>query len=134
MNRFASRCGVVLLVGAFIAVMGVSMLWAQYTFKPSIPKVWDDAELATWATPVAGLNVPPAVMSAKEYYALRVENLHTYPVYPPGHEPEGYWKMLHEITSSVGNQAVHAGALFGGTNGKFLSSTVFGHCVRTCIN
>jgi hypothetical protein len=78
-------------------VLSVSTLRAQATFQPSIPKTWDDAELATWATPVAGLNVRPTHMSEKEYYALRVENLRTYPVYAVGREPEGYWKKLHEV-------------------------------------
>ena len=60
-------------------------------------KVWDDAALAEWATPVAGLNLRPKHISAGEYYALKVENLRTYPVYAPGREPEGYWKKLQEL-------------------------------------
>ena len=71
--------------------------WAQNprsASSPNIPKTWDEAALAEWATPVAGLNVRPTHISAKEYYALRVENLRTYPVYFPGREPAGYWEML----------------------------------------
>jgi hypothetical protein len=74
-----------------------SVLWAQATFRPVIPKTWDDASLADWATPVAGLNVRPTHISAKDYYSLAVENLRTYPVYFPGREPEGYWQMLRNI-------------------------------------
>src|ERR1044072_3350223 len=66
-------------------------------FSPMIPRTWDDAALADWATPVAGLNVRPTHISAKEYYSLPVENLRTYPVYFPGREPEGYWEMLQRI-------------------------------------
>ena len=62
-----------------------------------IPKTWEEAALADWATPVAGLNVRPAHMSAKDYYSLPVENLRTYPVYYPGREPEGYWEMLQRL-------------------------------------
>ena len=62
---------------------------AQATFKPTIPKVWDEAALSDWATPVAGLNVRPAHIPAKEYYSLPVDNRRTYPVYYPGREPEG---------------------------------------------
>jgi hypothetical protein len=79
------------------ALSQVTWLWAQSEFHPTIPRTWDDAELATWATPVAGLNVRPTHMPEKEYYALRVENLRTYPVYAPGREPEGYWHMLQTI-------------------------------------
>ncbi len=66
-------------------------------FSPMIPKTWDEAALADWATPVAGLNVRPTHISAKEYYSLPVENLRTYPVYVPGREPEGYWEMLQRV-------------------------------------
>src|SRR5215470_7875120 len=62
-----------------------------------VSKTWDEALLAEWATPVAGLNMRPTHISAKEYYAMPVENLRTYPVYFPGREPEGYWDMLQRI-------------------------------------
>jgi hypothetical protein len=65
--------------------------------SPRVPKVWDEAALADWATPVAGLNLPPTTMSADEYYSMTVENLRTYPVYFPGREPDGYWEMLHRV-------------------------------------
>lgn len=62
-----------------------------------IPRTWDEAALAEWATPVAGLNLRPAHISAKEYYSLPVENLRTYPVYFPGREPAGYWDMIQHV-------------------------------------
>src|SRR5690242_2929518 len=66
-------------------------------WKPEIPKVWDDAALAEWATPVAGLNVRPTHISSKEYYTLSIDNVRTYPVYFPGREPDGYWEMLQHL-------------------------------------
>lgn len=65
--------------------------------KPEIPPTWDEAALADWATPLAGLNVRPTHITAKEYYALRTENSRTYPVYYPGREPKGYWEMLQHV-------------------------------------
>jgi hypothetical protein len=65
--------------------------------KPVIPRVWDEAELAGWATPVAGLNVRPTHISATEYYSVPEYNLRSYPVYMPGREPDGYWEMLQRI-------------------------------------
>jgi hypothetical protein len=62
-----------------------------------IPKVWDEAALADWATSLVGLNLPPTHISAREYHSLRVENLRTYPVYFPGREPPGYWERLQRI-------------------------------------
>jgi hypothetical protein len=69
----------------------------QQNRKPDIPRTWDDAALADWATPLAGLNVRPAAISAKEYYSLPTENLRTYPAYFPGREPDGYWDMLRHV-------------------------------------
>lgn len=56
----------------------------------AVPRLWDDAALASWATPVAGLGVPPTYPSSVEYYAAPVDNLRTYPLYHPDHEPPGY--------------------------------------------
>lgn len=66
-------------------------------FIPTIPKTWDEAALAEWATPVAGLNQRPRHISAEEYYSMTVENLRTYPVYFPGREPDGYWERLQRV-------------------------------------
>src|SRR5215471_11511986 len=69
----------------------------QLSAAREIPRVWEETALAEWATPIAGLNVRPTNMSAKDYYAMAVENLRTYPVYFPGREPNGYWEMLHRV-------------------------------------
>src|SRR5579864_7732716 len=74
-----------------------ALLWPQSVYRPAVPRVWDEAALADWATPVAGLNVRPKQISSKDYYSLAVENLRTYPVYFPGREPEDYWDMLQHI-------------------------------------
>jgi hypothetical protein len=87
----------------FLAVGGMAFIpmgQAQKSgavFSPRIPKTWDEAALAEWATPVAGLNVRPTHISAKEYYSMTVENLRSYPVYFPGREPDGYWEMLQRV-------------------------------------
>src|SRR4029434_9915314 len=89
-------CGVVLL-GSSLAACWVGFAEDTKRWKPDIPKVWDEAALADWATPVAGLNVRPSHISAKEYYAVPEYNLRSYPAYMPGREPEGYWEMLQHI-------------------------------------
>jgi hypothetical protein len=77
-------------------LLDVSLVRSQQ-WKPDIPRTWDDTALADWATPVAGLNVRPTHMTAREYYALPTENLRTYPVYLPDREPRGYWQMLQRV-------------------------------------
>ena len=74
-----------------------AMLWPQSVYRPAIPKTWDETSLTDWATPVAGLNVRPTHISAKEYYSVPEYNLRSYPVYMPDREPEGYWEMLQSI-------------------------------------
>ena len=60
------------------------------------PRIWDDAQLEEWATPVAGLDVRPAHYSSAEYYAVPPDNLRTYPFYPANREPAGYWEWLQK--------------------------------------
>jgi hypothetical protein len=67
------------------------------TWKPSIPRAWDETALADWAMPLAGLGVRPTHMSAAAYYAMPVEELKTYPVYMPGREPAGYREMIQSV-------------------------------------
>jgi mono/diheme cytochrome c family protein len=59
-----------------------------------VPKIWDEKELEGWATPLAGLGVPPSFFSEKEYYAAPIDNLRTYPVYHPSREPAGYREWM----------------------------------------
>jgi len=61
-----------------------------------VPRIWDDAALADWATPIAALQIRPGHYSTNEYYAAPAENLRTYPVYRPDKEPPGYWEELQK--------------------------------------
>ena len=97
MNRTRSRSiGRLLIASALFGCLLRAAPPHGQRWKPDIPKVWDEAALADWATPLAGLNLRPTHISAKDYYSLTVENLRTYPVYFPGREPDGYWEMLQQ--------------------------------------
>ena len=58
------------------------------------PRIWSDAALADWATPVAAIDIRPAHIAEAEYYAVPADNVRTYPVYHPDAEPPGYWEEL----------------------------------------
>jgi hypothetical protein len=73
------------------------LAWSQSSYRPVIPKVWDETALKEWATPLASLNAQPKHMSPKQYYGLPVDNLKTYPVYEEGKEPPGYWEFLQKV-------------------------------------
>jgi mono/diheme cytochrome c family protein len=92
-SRFVWLGAKVLIVAAFVNVAAPQ----RATFRPVIPKTWDKDALQDWATPLAGLNVRPTHISPEQYYALPVDNLKTYPVYLPSHEPPGYWEMLQRV-------------------------------------
>src|SRR5436309_1784145 len=77
-------------IGALVLAFSAATLVAE------VPRIWSDRELATWATPVAGVNSTPNFLAEKDYYRVRVENLRTYPVYHPDHEPKGYTAWLKQ--------------------------------------
>ena len=80
-----------LVIAAVVAVVAYR---AAHTWRPEIPRVWDEAALAGWATPLAGLGAAPTHMSAADYYAIPEENLRSYPLYMPDREPPGYFERL----------------------------------------
>jgi hypothetical protein len=86
-----------LVIAALLLAALAGTAQAPSEWRPEIPRVWDEAALADWATPLAGLNVRPTHLSPDAYYALPEENLRTYPVYLPGREPEGYWETIQSV-------------------------------------
>ncbi|MFY9608251.1 MAG: hypothetical protein WAU45_06495 [Blastocatellia bacterium] len=97
--RRADRFVLVLLWAAGTLFLMMSGSAAQTkssstTRKIVVPKIWDAKQLATWATPVAGLNTTANFYTEEEYYAAPVDNLRTYPVYHPDFEPKGYREWM----------------------------------------
>jgi hypothetical protein len=67
------------------------------TFKPNIPRMWDDAAMATLEVPLADPIGSPKHVSADYYYKIPVRPIYkSYPVYAPGHEPPGYMDWLKQ--------------------------------------
>ncbi|HEU4388816.1 MAG TPA: hypothetical protein VFV34_13525 [Blastocatellia bacterium] len=89
-NRLATP---LLVVIAWLLIVGLAM-GSRWQRKPAavaaVPKIWDANQLASWATPVAGIGVSAHFYSEEEYYATPIDNVRTYPVYAPGREPKGY--------------------------------------------
>jgi len=92
---FSASLALLAFVAACLSAPGVPDGSAPATIDGvPIPKIWDESELATWATPLAGLGVAPGHYGEAEYYAAPVDNLRTYPVYHPAREPAGYRESL----------------------------------------
>ena len=86
------KSGAVLRLAVFVAFSAALAAQGPTT----VPRIWDDAALLDWATPVAALNLRPAHYSSAEYYSVPGDNLRTYPVYSPVDEPPGYWEELQK--------------------------------------
>ena len=86
------------LAAVSFASLGIALCCAEHPRRaPEVrleKRIWNDEDLATWATPIAGLGVRPTLFSEKEYYAAPVDNLRTYPVYHPSREPAGYREWI----------------------------------------
>ncbi|HEV2233295.1 MAG TPA: hypothetical protein VGV68_07815 [Terriglobia bacterium] len=67
----------------------------RQAFSPVIPKTWDDAAMATLEVPLADPVGSPNHVSADYYYRTPVRPIYkSYPIYAPGHEPQGYMDWL----------------------------------------
>ena len=99
----SSQSALNLLAIGLMAILGSTSSACSRPPQPSAqliaaPRIWNDRDLAAWATPVAGLGVRPGHFSEAEYYAGPVaEWVRTYPVYFPGREPDGYWARLQQM-------------------------------------
>lgn len=75
----------------------VAACFAQPSFKPRIPTIWEDREIAEMEIPVSNPAYSPHHVSAEYYYRIPVRPIYrTYPVYAPGRAPQGYLDSLRE--------------------------------------
>jgi hypothetical protein len=82
---------------AILAVLLVSAYGqTPPTFRPEIPRVWDDATMRELELPLAS-RIPVRHVTSEFYYQIPLRpNLKTYPIYAPGREPAGYWEWLQQ--------------------------------------
>ena len=63
--------------------------------QPSIPKTWDARELASFELPLVHADRSAQHATPDYYYRLAVRPIYkSYPIYAPGHEPDGYMEWL----------------------------------------
>jgi hypothetical protein len=71
------------------ALLHCSLVIGQ-SFRPEIPRSWDDREVQSFELPLAQADRSPRYMTSSEYYALNERVIYrSYPVYAPGREPAG---------------------------------------------
>jgi hypothetical protein len=87
----------VLLVSVFAVLSFAKSPVATRPFSPSIPRIWDDAEMAALQLPLVDSTASPKQISADYYYRIPVRTIYkNYPVYAPGSEPVGYIEWLKQ--------------------------------------
>ena len=99
--RFAS---VFVLIATAAAGGDVSPAFPQPThsvghsvnrFTPTIPKVWEDAFIASLELPLVEPAYSPKHVTADYYYKIPVRPIYrSYPVFHPDREPSGYLESL----------------------------------------
>jgi hypothetical protein len=88
----------ILLVGSIFVVLteGKSHVITS-SFTPTIPRVWDDAEIARLQLPLIDTTASPKQITSDYYYRIPVRTIYkNYPVYRPGKEPAAYLDWLKE--------------------------------------
>ena len=77
----------------FSAISTVSL--AAEKFTPAVPRMWDDAAMATLELPSVEPAYSPKQIKADYYYRIPVRPIYrSYPVYRPDKEPKGYYEEL----------------------------------------
>src|SRR6266849_1445045 len=72
------------------------------SWKPEIPKTWEDSEIAALELPLADPVGSPKHISADYYYRIPVRPIYkSYPIYAPGKEPPGYLERLGKLEPQI---------------------------------
>ena len=89
-----------IILAPLCAAIAIHRIRAQATtgsFRPVVPRRWDDAAMARLEVPLADVRYSPTHISSEYYYRIPVRPIYrTYPRYRPGKEPAGYIKWLRD--------------------------------------
>jgi len=81
-----------IMLASFLCIAGLSGGSGQ-----SVPRVWDDRELASMELPLAYPEASPKHISSDYYYRIPARPIYkSYPIYAPGKEPRGYTEWLEQ--------------------------------------
>jgi hypothetical protein len=103
----ARRVRVVVLV--LFPVLSISALInagqaqkSEKNFSPVIPRTWEVEAMASLELPLASRGVPPEHIPGDYYYRMPVRPIYkSYPIYPPGKEPRGYFEQLKQLEPEI---------------------------------
>jgi hypothetical protein len=100
------RIGYVAMFAVLLAQISGGVQDAQrrtpISSAPTIPKTWDDKEMATLEIPLANPVGSPKQAPSSYYYSIPVRPIYkNYPVYAPGREPQGYIDSLKQLEPEI---------------------------------
>ena len=102
-----------------------ALLWMQggAAQQPSVPTTWDARELASFELPLVRADRSARHATPDYYYRLAVRPIYkSYPIYAPGHEPQGYMERLAQQEPEI---AFDAAALQSDADWIAAGETVF---------
>lgn len=80
-----------------IAAIFIARSGTADSFRPQIPKTWDEEEINSLEIPLSHPEYSPKHISADFYYRIPVRPIYqSYPVYHPDREPPGYMEWLKQ--------------------------------------
>ena len=85
-----------------------ALLWMQggAAQRPSVPTTWDARELASFELPLVRADRSARHATPDYYYRLAVRPIYkSYPIYAPGHEPQGYMERLEQQEPEIAFEA-----------------------------
>ncbi len=86
----------------FLSILCLCSTAFLLSYNPIIPKVFTDKYLDGLLVPLADQSIEITHVPDSQYYALNETVIYkTYPLYLPGHEPEGYYEKLIEMEPRV---------------------------------
>ncbi len=109
-NRIKFLVLLFLIVGSIFVVLSSGKANVIVpTFLPTIPRTWDDSEMAALQLPLVDSTASPKQIPSDYYYRIPVRTIYkNYPVYAPGSEPADYLEWLKQQEPQ---SAFDAGAL-----------------------
>jgi hypothetical protein len=97
-NRIKFLVLLFLIVGSIFVVLSSGKANVIVpTFLPTIPRTWDDSEMAALQLPLVDSTASPKQIPSDYYYRIPVRTIYkNYPVYAPGSEPADYLEWLKQ--------------------------------------
>jgi hypothetical protein len=80
----------------------LAVLLAASVFQPTIPRTWNDPDVAALEVPLANPRFSPVHISGDNYYRIPARVFYkNYPVYHPDREPAGYMEWLRKQEPAI---------------------------------